>query len=129
MNLWKYQTQVTTMINMIKFRQLLFPVILGLSCTLQAQVYKSTDADGNVIFSDSPTADSEEVEISEPNLADPVDVPEYVPPPQPQPKAAEPINRENELELVGESYEYNRKRDRHEWKEIRPRSGPANPEK
>jgi hypothetical protein len=116
---------------MIKFRQLLFPVILGLSCTLQAQVYKSTDADGNVIFSDSPTADSEEVEISEPNLADPVDVPEYVPPPepQPQPKAAEPINRENELELVGESYEYNRKRDRHEWKEIRPRAGPANPEK
>jgi hypothetical protein len=114
---------------MIKFRQLLFPLMLGLSCTLQAQVYKSTDADGNVIFSDIPTADSEEVEIPEPNLADPVDVPEYVPPPKPQPKASQPINRENELEIVGESYEYNRKRDRHQWKEIRPRARPANPEK
>ena len=114
---------------MIKFRQLLFPLMLGLSCTLQAQVYKSTDADGNVIFSDTPTADSEEVEIPEPNLSDPVEVPEYVPPPEPPPKAAQPINRDNELELVGESYEYNRKRDRHEWKEIRPRAGPANIEK
>ena len=117
------------MINMINFRPLLFPVMLGLSCTLQAQVYKSTDADGNVIFSDTPAADSEEVEIPEPNLADPVEVPEYVPPPKPQPKAAQPINRENEEELVGESYEYDRNRDRHRWKEIRPRAGPANREK
>jgi hypothetical protein len=117
------------MINMIKFRQLLFPVMLGLSCTLQAQVYKSTDADGNVIFSDTPTADSEEVEIPEPNLADPVEVPEYVPPPEPPPKAAEPQKREPGEELIGESYEYDSKRDRHRWKEIRPRAGPANIEK
>jgi hypothetical protein len=114
------------MINMIKFRQLLFPVMLGLSCTLQAQVYKSTDADGNVIFSDTPAADSEEVQIPEPNLADPVEVPEYVPPPEPPPKAAEPQKREPGEELIGESYEYDSKRDRHRWKEIRPRAGPAN---
>ena len=117
------------MIDMMTLRQFLFPVMLGLSCTLQAQVYKSTDADGNVIFSDTPAADSEEVGIPEPNLADPVEVPEYVPPPKPQPKPAEPINRETEEELVGESYEYDRKRDRHRWKEIRPRSGPVNPHK
>lgn len=117
------------MINMIKFRQFLFPVMLGLSCTLQAQVYKSTDADGNVIYSDTPGAGSEEVEIPEPNLADPVEVPEYVPPPEPQPEAAKPINREAEGELVGESFEYDRRRDRHRWIEIPRRSGPKNREK
>ena len=117
------------MINMITLRQLFFALMLGLSCTLQAQVYKSTDADGNVIFSDTPAGDSEEVEIPEPNLADPVEVPEYVPPPKPQPEPAGPIDRKNEEELVGEVYEYDRKRDRHRWKEIRPRSGPVNPHK
>jgi hypothetical protein len=101
--------------------------MLGLSCTVLAQVYKSTDADGNVIFSDTPTANSVEVEITEPNLADPVEVPEYVPPPEP--KAVEPKKREAEGELVGENYEYDRRKDRHRWEEYRPRSGPANPHK
>ena len=114
---------------MINFRLLLFPLLLALSYTAAAQVYKSTDADGNVVFSDTPAAGSEEVEIPEPNLADPVEVPEYVPPPKPQPKAAEPINREKEGELVGENYEYDRHKDRHRWQETRPRSGPANSHK
>jgi hypothetical protein len=114
---------------MLNFRLLLFPLLLALSCTAAAQVYKSTDADGNVVFSDTPVAGSEEVEIPEPNLADPVEVPEYVPPPKPQPKAAEPINRENEGELVGENYEYDRHKDRHRWQETRPRAGPANSHK
>ena len=101
--------------------------MLGLSCTVLAQVYKSTDADGNVIFSDTPAADSVEVEITEPNIADPVEVPKYVPPPEP--KAIEPKKREVEGELVGENYEYDHRKDRHRWEEYRPRSGPANPHK
>jgi hypothetical protein len=43
-----------------------------------AQVYKSYDADGNVVFSDKPSKRSEEVEISEPNLTEPFKIP---PPP------------------------------------------------
>ena len=114
---------------MINFRLLLFPLLLGLSCTAAAQVYKSTDADGNVVFSDTPAADSEEVEISEPNIADPVEVPENVPPPEPPPKAVEPQKRESGEELVGENYEYDRRKDRHRWQENRPRAGPANSHK
>jgi len=54
-----------------------------------AQVYKSYDANGNVVFSDKPTKRSSEVEISKPNLSDSFDVP----PPtisasEPKPKAA-----------------------------------------
>jgi hypothetical protein len=71
--------------NMPKFRTLLLPLLWSLSCVAFAQVYKSTDADGNVVFSDTPAEGSEEVKISEPNVADPVEVPEYVPPaPEPQ---------------------------------------------
>jgi hypothetical protein len=114
---------------MLNFRLLLFPLLLGLSCTALAQVYKSTDADGNVVFSDTPAAGSKEVEISDPNIADPVEVPEYVPPPEPPPKAVESQKREPGEELVGENYEYDRGRDRHRWQENRPRSGPANSHK
>lgn len=35
-----------------------------------AQVYKSYDADGNVIYSDKPNVSSKEVEISEPNVSE-----------------------------------------------------------
>jgi len=47
-----------------------------------AQVYKSYDADGNVVFSDKPSERSKEVEISKPNVTDPFKIP---PPP---PRAA-----------------------------------------
>jgi len=40
-----------------------------------AQVYKSYDANGRVVFSDKPGERSEEVELSKPNLSDPVKVP------------------------------------------------------
>ena len=69
---------------MLKFRLVLFPVMLGLSCIALAQVYKSTDADGNVIFSDTPATDSEEVEITSPNIANPVEVPANVTAPEPE---------------------------------------------
>jgi len=113
---------------MLKFRLVLFPVMLGLSCTALAQVYKSTDADGNVIFSDTPATDSEEVEITSPNISDPVEVPANVM--APEPKAVEPQKQEPEGELVGEVYvkdDDGRKRLRE--LRPRPRTGPANRQK
>jgi hypothetical protein len=72
---------------MIKRRILLFPVFLCLSCTAFAQVYKSTDEEGNVTFSDSPTEDSKAVQVEETNVADPVEVPVNTSPaPAPEPK-------------------------------------------
>ena len=44
--------------------------LLSLKGVAFAQVYKSYDADGNVVFSDKPTQRSEEVEITRPNLSD-----------------------------------------------------------
>ena len=72
---------------MIKFRVPLFSLLLCLSCSAFAQVYQSTDSEGNVIFSDTPSTDSKEVQVEEANVADPVEVPENTsPPPAPEPK-------------------------------------------
>jgi hypothetical protein len=70
---------------MIKFCVLLVPLFLCLSSTAFAQVYKSTDADGNVTFSDTPSTDSKAVEVEPTNVADPAKVPENTAPP-PEPK-------------------------------------------
>ena len=43
-----------------------------------AQVYKSYDAEGNVVFSDKPTQNSKEVEVTKPNVSDSFEIP---PPP------------------------------------------------
>jgi len=72
---------------MIKYRVLLSPLLLCLSCSAFAQVYKSTDAEGNVTFSDTPSDGSEAVEVEKANVADPVEVPENTsPPPAREPK-------------------------------------------
>lgn len=60
-------------------------LVLGLPAMAQ-QVYRSTDADGNVIFSDTPTPGSETITVDTPNLADPV----KLPPPSPMPDSANP---------------------------------------
>jgi len=55
-----------------------------------AQVYKSYDIDGNVVFSDKPTQSSEEVKISKPNLSDSFEIPPPTPttsPPETKSKA------------------------------------------
>jgi hypothetical protein len=50
--------------------------LLGLSCSAFAQqVYKSTDAEGNVTFSDTPSTGSEAVQVEETNVEAPVKVP------------------------------------------------------
>ena len=56
--------------------------LLSLNGVASAQVYKSYDADGNVIFSDKPTPRSQEVDITEPNLSDSFEMP---PPPPAEP--------------------------------------------
>lgn len=73
---------------MIKFQALLLTGLLSLTCSVSAQVYKSTDADGNVTFSDTPSADSEEVKVEESNVADPTKVPENTTPAPAAPEVA-----------------------------------------
>lgn len=115
---------------MFKFRPAFIFLALGLSNTALAQVYKSTDADGNVIYSDTPAADSQEVEITKPNIADPVEVPATEPTPEPEPEATEAQKREPGDELVGEVYVKDDDGRKH-LRELRrrPRSGPANSQK
>ena len=96
-----WANNVTLLTNMVKMyavsfwkvqmpglRTLLLLLLWGLSSVAFAQVYKSTDAEGNVVFSDTETQGDEEVKIPETNVADPVEVPAYVPPPAPKPEAA-----------------------------------------
>ena len=52
--------------------------LLSLKGVAFAQVYKSYDADGNVIFIDKPTQRSQEVDITKPNVSDSFEIP---PPP------------------------------------------------
>jgi len=52
----------------------------------QTQVYRSTDAEGNVTFSDQPSANSEEEDIAAPNVGDAVKVPPSAPVVEPEPK-------------------------------------------
>jgi hypothetical protein len=54
---------------------LIFFGLLSLKGVAFAQVYKSYDADGNVIFSDTPTQRSQEVDISKPNVGDSFEIP------------------------------------------------------
>jgi hypothetical protein len=72
------------MISKSLFYSLLCFGLLGWSGVACAQVYKSYDAAGNVVFSDKPTKGSKEVEVSRPNLSDSFAIP-------PAPSAASPL--------------------------------------
>ncbi|MFA9421617.1 MAG: DUF4124 domain-containing protein [Gammaproteobacteria bacterium] len=65
---------------------LLLLLLLGSSCTAFAQVYQSTDSEGNTSFSDTPSAGSQEIIIPETNTGDAVKVPEPNPEPEPAPE-------------------------------------------
>ena len=71
---------------MSKPRTLLLLLLLGSSCTVFAEVYESTDAEGNKSFSDTPSAGSQEIIIPETNTGDAVKVPETKPEPEPVPE-------------------------------------------
>jgi len=74
-----------------QFCSLLCFGLLSLQGVAFAQVYKSYDADGNVVFSDKPTQRSKEVEVTKPNLSDSFEVP-------PPPPAESPLETEPETE-------------------------------
>ena len=73
------------------FCSLLCCGLLSLNGVAFAQVYKSYDADGNVVFSDKPTQRSKEVEITKPNLSESFEIP-------PPPPAESPLETKPEAE-------------------------------
>ena len=82
-------------------RLLCAAISTGQRNTAFAQVYQSTDADGNIVFSDTPTPSSQEIQIPEPNLSDAVKVPEPILKPEPGPEP-EVIAEEVPEYLTGE---------------------------
>ena len=67
-------------LKMLSLNLLLVPLLLGMSCSAIAHVYKSVDSEGNVVFSDTPGDGSEAIQLPEINVMPAVDVPEYEPP-------------------------------------------------
>ena len=89
--------------------------LLGFSLATHAQVYRSTDTEGNVTFSDQPTPEGEEVVVPEPNVGDSVDVPPPAPVPVVEPKpeiVIEELPAELQGELVGEEKKSNKRKRR-----------------
>ena len=96
--------------------------LLGFSLAAHAQIYQSTDADGNVTFSDQPTPESKEVNVPDTNVGDSVDVPPPVPVPVVEPKpevAVEELPPELEGELRGIEYKSKKRKRRRK----QPKSG------
>ncbi len=84
---------------MIMLRTLLLSILLGLSFTTFAQVYKSIDAEGKTVFGDTPTPDSQEVEIPKTHVEGSFEVP----PPDPIPEiVADEPPFDVDGELIGE---------------------------
>jgi len=71
--------------------------LLSLQGVAFAQVYKSYDADGNVVFSDKPAQGGREVEVTKPNLSDSFEKP---PPPPTEPPLETKPEAESEPEPV-----------------------------
>lgn len=65
--------------------------LLSLKSVAFAQVYKSYDANGNVVFSDKPTKRSTEVEVTKPNLSESFEIP-------PSPPAESSLETKPEVE-------------------------------
>ena len=100
--------------------------LLGFSLAAHAQIYQSTDADGNVTFSDQPTPEGKEVVVPETNVGDSVDVPPPAPEPVAEPEP-EPEIKIEELppELQGEldGVEYKSKKRTRPRKQPKPSGG------
>jgi hypothetical protein len=50
-------------------------LVLALSAIVRAEIYQSKDADGNPVFTDTPSAGAEKVDLPQENIADAVEVP------------------------------------------------------
>ena len=116
---------------MPKFLSRLFLCLIFASATPLAQVYQSTDAEGNKVFSDQPTPESIEVDVNQPNVADPVTVPDAPaePPaasePPPQPTTQEPIENTDSTYDDDDDDDYDGfiRRPRERWRRVGPRRG------
>ena len=104
---------------MIKPCAILFSFLLATSNTAFAQVYQSTDADGNTVFGDTPTPNSQEIQIPETNVGDAVEVPKPEPKPEPEPEV---IVEEEPDYLTGEIS--GKKRDDNNKRRRRPKPSP-----
>ena len=104
---------------MIKPCTILFSFLLATSNTAFAQVYQSTDADGNTVFGDTPTPNSQEIQIPETNVGDAVEVPKPEPKPEPEPEV---IVEEEPDYLTGEIS--GKKRDDNNKRRRRPKPSP-----
>ena len=62
-------------------------IAMALGTAAQAEIYESVDAEGNPIFTDTPTAGAEEVKLQQENISDAVEVP---PRPTPEPGVTPP---------------------------------------
>ena len=61
---------------------------LALSWAVQAEIYESTNAQGNPVFTDTPTAGAEKVDLPQENIADAV---RMAPQPEPVDASATPV--------------------------------------
>jgi hypothetical protein len=81
-----------------------------LSSAASAEVYQSKDAQGNTVFSDTPSQGAEAVKVSPTNSADPVAIPPR--PPESEEKPAKPRKRTGNtadsggVELADDDYLY-----------------------
>ena len=106
---------------MTKLRALFFALLLGLNYPISAQVYKSTDADGNTVFSDTPTAGSQVIQIPPTNVGDPVKLPEPAPVTEPEPRV---VVEEAPPEIEGDIDGIDDDDSRYRKRRLRPRPTP-----
>jgi len=91
-----------------------------LSMGTVAQVYETTDEEGNVSFSDTPTPGAEKVDIHNTNTAESVEVRPYTPAaPEPEQSAPEPVGAEEGPTMVGGNDELEDLMDRKRAHDIR----------
>jgi hypothetical protein len=102
--------------QMFNFRILILASLMGANLPALAQVYRSTDAEGNVTFSDQQAPRSEAVNLPETNVGDSIEVPPPSPVVEPKPEVtAEEPPSAVEGELVGvEKRDKKRRRPRKE---------------
>jgi len=106
---------------MIKPCTIFFSFLLATSNAAFAQVYQSTDADGNTVFSDTQTPNSQETQIPETNLSDAVKAPEPILKPVSEPEPEVIVEEEPDY-LTGEIS--GKKRDDNNKRRRRPKPSP-----
>ncbi len=108
---------------MRKFLSQLLVCLFFASATALAQVYQSTDADGNTVFSDQPLPGGVEVDVNPPNVADPMAIPVAPPeaPARPEPQPSTQQQPENVERIYEDDDRDGRVKRPRRWRRIGPR--------